>query len=368
MALRFRTRILILITYLVLHYKNVLKNQVIFYSGTVSILSLLKDQMFAFVQTVPAPYSIANPLLSTAHPLRRHGTFFLSRSVRHSLLSSHFKHFHEPNANKGALNANSIFRGSLCMKNDSSSTSVAVRVFSALLIAGLVISSLLPLAGVLQNNLTDNGDVTVSKKLGRVPVFTVTDLEGHPYLTEAEGGRLRRGYFFVQPEDAKKYLETVQTGNEGQAKARVLPVTLNEALKYLMGQGSAPKSIPEKFQLFPDRHEQELANEVSDGEFEKLFGGNAVPVFYLEGLAFEDDQIQSGAIIPLFFEKEKLEETLSELKSRNPETTLNAGAMQVFNLMDTIREIRSGSDSRFQRVAYIPLTQSIRTLQELNKQ
>lgn len=252
------------------------------------------------------------------------------------------------------------------MSDKKDGPGLAIRIFSGFLIAGLVLSSLSPLFGVLQNNVTNNGEVLVSKKLGRVPVFTVTDSSGHPYMTETEDRRLRQGYFFVQPEDAKQYLETVQKGNENDANAQVFPLTLDEALKYLELRGSPPKSIPERFQLLGDRHEQELANELSFGEFKKLFGDEAVPIFYLDGLAIKDDEVSSGTQIPLFFEKEKLDETLAELKKNDPKTTLSEDRIQVFNFMDTVREIRSGADARFQKVAYIPLMQSIKSLKEFN--
>lgn len=243
---------------------------------------------------------------------------------------------------------------------------LAIRIFSGLIIAGLVLSSLSPLVGVLQNNVTNNGEVQVTKKLGRVPVFTVTDSAGHPYMTETEDRRLRQGYFFVQPQDAKEYLTTVQKESEDEGNAQVFPLTLNEALKYLELQGSPPKSIPERFRLLGDRHEQQLANELSSGEFKKLFGDDGVPLFYLEGLAIKDDDTPTGTQIPLFFEKEKLDETLAELKKNDPNTTLSEDKVQVFNFMDTVREIRNGADARFQRVAYIPLTQSINSLKEFN--
>lgn len=296
---------------------------------------------------------------------RRLKSVFASQPIRHSFLPCSITSTHLCSPNGKSYSTSDEGKTPVQMSEKKEGASLTIRIFAGLLIAGLVFTSLSPLFGVLRNNISDGGEVMVTKKLGRVPVFTVTDAEGHPYMTETEDRRIRRGYFFVQPEDAKDYLETVEKENESEGSAQIFPITLNEALKYLELQGP-PKSIPEKFQLLGDRHEQDLANELSNGQFKKLFGDDAVPIFYLEGLAIKDEEAPSGTQIPLFFEKEKLDETLAELKKNDPDTTLSEDKVQVFNFMDTVREIRSGADARFQRVAYIPLMQSIKSLKEFN--
>lgn len=244
------------------------------------------------------------------------------------------------------------------MKDNTSMTS---RVIAGAMIAGLVISALLPFAGVIKNAFSDNGESLVIDKLSHVPAFTVTDSSGRPYLSETEDGRFRRGYFFVQPADAEKYLEQVRSNTDD---AKVLAIGMDEALKFLESGGTPARSVPERFELFPDDHEFEIAQKYSNGQFRKTFGQTGIPVFYIDGLAFRDDKT-GGTVIPLFFEKERLDEAFSRLKKSDPQSSISEDDLQIVDFLQTVKELRAGSDVRFTRVMYIPLSDSLKTLQKM---
>lgn len=243
---------------------------------------------------------------------------------------------------------------------DDSSASLATRIIGITVVAGVVIGTFLPLANVIQNASSDVGTNRLEAQLSRVPIFTVTDANGRPFMSETEDGRLRRGYFFVQPADAQKFLENISADNDD---AKVLTISLSEAYKFLDGKPVPSKSVPERFELFPDDHELELAQAVTGGNFEKVFGKYSVPIFYLDGLGIQESK-QGGTVYPLFFEKEKLDETVKTLKKNDPSAELDPKDVQVIDLRQTIKEIKAGSNPRLNNVVFVPLEESLAKLRK----
>lgn len=314
--------------------------------------------MFCFIQPLS---SLALSGTSAAATNRRTRQAFFSQPVRHSIcrlqnpINVHIEDDHNVESKRYS-------KSTITMEEDTTGT--VIRVVSGLMIAGLILSSVLPLSGLFKNAFSDNGDILVEEKLSKVPVFTVTDATGRPYLSENDDGRLRRGFFFMQPADAKKYLETVK---DDASDAKVLVIGLDNAMKFVESKSTPAKSIPERFELFPDDHEVALAEEFSKGAFGKMFGKTGVPVFYLDGLAVRDDTGVDN-VIPLFFEKEKLDEAFANLMKLEPDTTLTMDDLQIVDLMQMIKELRTGGDSRFNRVVFIPLVEAIKSLNELNSE
>ncbi|PXF43576.1 hypothetical protein BWQ96_06688 [Gracilariopsis chorda] len=238
----------------------------------------------------------------------------------------------------------------------SSSTSPAVKLIGALLIGGILFSTVQPLVTAVGGN--KSVDTLLDAKLRKIPVFTVTDSTGRPFLSETDDGRLRRGYFFVQPADAEKYLEQVKEQNED---AKVLAIGLNEAIKFLDTRIGSAKSVPEKFEIFPDDHEAALAKDITNGDFQKSFGENGVPIFYIDGLAVKDSK-DDPPVYPLFFEKETLDETIKDLKKKDPSAALDLKDLRIIDLKQTIKEIRAGSNPKLSRVVFVPLNDSLNRL------
>lgn len=299
---------------------------------------------------------------------------------------------------------------------DEAKTSPVLRVVAGLMAVGLLATSILPLSGGFSNAFKDTGGVLVDQKLHRVPVFTVSDDEGRPFLVEAEDHLSRQGYFFLDPKDAEKYLARVK--EEGAVAAKVLPVGMDEALKFTMKRSrKSAKAVPEVFSLFPSERELSVASESTGGQFSNIFGEGAVPIYYADGLAFAspvaggDSGVAGGsvgAVYPLFFEKSKLDETLSGLQEKDPAAAKAIGDIQVLSLQQTVKvsrhvhflclsvsfllcvcelvtmlvlpdfisshagrslfvlllvqEMKAGSNERLQRVMFLPLDDSLAAL------
>lgn len=249
----------------------------------------------------------------------------------------------------------------LVMMADDGSPGTLMRVFTGLLIAGVVLTGFLPLSGALKNATVGEDEGAVSAQLSKVPLFTVTDETGRPFLAETKDRKVRLGYFFVQPKDANEYLNRVEAD---AGKARVLTVGLDEAVKYLDTKRTAVKAIPERFEIFPDSHEVDVARDVTGGVFSKTFGENGVPLFFIDGLALQSSAGDGGPVYPLFFEKETLDETLASLQKNDPKTTITSADIQVIDLRQTIREIRAGGNPRLNRVVFVPLTESLQAMRK----
>ncbi|CAN8076283.1 unnamed protein product [Agarophyton chilense] len=280
-------------------------------------------------------------LTKACHPVKHNGLKIRPRRACSISVPLHFETTHKSSVR-------------LCPSaKKKSSTGPVVKIVGFLLIGGLLFSAAQPLIRAGKTS-----DALLDAKLGKIPVFTVTDSTGRPFLSEADDGRLRRGFFFIQPADAEKYLEKVLEQSED---AKVLAIGLNEAIKFLDTPARPAKSVPETFELFPDDHEAALADELTQGAFQRSFGENGVPVFYLDGLAIKDD-LQGAPVYPLFFAKEKLDETLNELKKKDPSAVLDISDLQIVDLKQTIKEIRSNSNSKLSRVIFIPLDDSMKRL------
>jgi hypothetical protein len=247
------------------------------------------------------------------------------------------------------------------MNGSDEGPSVALRAIAAFLAVGLIATSFGPLLGAFKSGSSDGGEAFVDAKLHKVPVFTVTDATGRPFLVESEDHKSRQGYFFVDPKDASTYLERVR---DNSADAKLLPVGLDEALKYVLRSKSGLKDVPERFTLLPSEREVNIAKDVTDNRFESVFGNDAVPLFYVDGLALAGSGERAPTVYPVFFEKETLDKTLAALRAKDAAATSSLGDMQVIDLMQTIREIKSGNNPRLGSVIFLPLEDAVNTLKE----
>lgn len=245
--------------------------------------------------------------------------------------------------------------------SETGNNNLGVRVIAGVMLIGLIASSFLPVSGILRNSFSNNGEVLAETKLHKVPVFTVTDGEGRPFLVESDDHLSRRGYFFVDPRDAEGYLERVK---QDTTDAKLLPVGLDEALNYVMKRKGNAKQVSERFTLFPSEREVNIAREVTNNLFAATFGNDAIPLFYVEGLAFADASGEtSTAVYPVFFEKETLDKTLAALQQNDPASLKNLGEVQVTDLMQTVKEIKAGTNPRLERVVFLPMENSLKSLQ-----
>lgn len=263
------------------------------------------------------------------------------------------------------------------VNDDKSSTGLGVRVVAGVLAAGLVVTAINPvIQGVRNLNedpvATSTSDIasdkapastTLVSKLQRVPLFTVTDNEDRPYLAESDDKRSRTGYFFCNPDDAELYLSRVEEKAEIAAGARVRIISLADAMQFLGKPLRGKDKVPEKFQLVRDEDEARLANEMTNGQFDKTFK-NGVPLFFVNNLALQNENEEQ--MFPVFFERSKLE--LFMKKAKESGSKVADEGIEVIDLLQTVKEIRAGANERLKKVEFFSLDRAVEyTQNSINK-
>ena len=186
----------------------------------------------------------------------------------------------------------------------------------------------------------------IAGKLSRVPIFTVTNREAAPYLTEMDNEGRRSGFFFISPQEAVKALTDIKAFDP-RAALSVVPldevffdISLTAADAALAPQPTAGTSTDLRlFLLQPLEGEIAAASRYTPT---KLAAG-AVPLFYEPSLKLPvDGRPQS----PYFFRFNDLVtsyESASEAQQAAGESGLNDPPLpRVILLTDLVKGLENG--------------------------
>lgn len=244
-------------------------------------------------------------------------------------------------------------------KKGGSTSSPLIRGVTAFLLAAFLAGSFVPflptLTAFIKGDAAGTATTLLDARLRKVPVFAVTDGEGKPYLTVDEaaataagvgrgngggggapaGGAV--GYFFLDVADASAYLDAVRAqlpADEAAAGSApiLFPVGLDEALTFTAPASSTAAAAArrangvgaaERFVLRPSAGEAATADALTGGAFAARFGADAVPLFYIDGLAVVDEPAEAagggggGTVYPLFFRKAELDAYVAAAEARD---------------------------------------------------
>jgi hypothetical protein len=92
-----------------------------------------------------------------------------------------------------------------------------------LLLGAATAFTALPMAPLPTIALGGLAEGELQKKLSRVPVFTVTNAQASPYLTEVDNAGKRSGFFFLSPQEAVTALNDIK-GFDPRASLNVVPL------------------------------------------------------------------------------------------------------------------------------------------------
>jgi len=215
-----------------------------------------------------------------------------------------------------------------------------------------VLASVLPLIF----SFRDSGGLSgtdIKKRLGAVPVFSITDKEGKPYLTDI-GENKRVGLFFLDSTEAESQLNVVKS--QGISDAQVLPVALDQAMDFIkkpLKDNEGEKSVLDIFELKPKKEEVDLASSMMGKPFDK-----GVPVFYMEGLSFMREGIR---VYPVFFNYEELQSFVSKAveKDKIKGEELQKQEVNIIGLSDVLDELKSGQNPMLKQVVFYPPEESV---------
>lgn len=366
-----------------------------------------------FVTPTPSRAAVGVPIASTSWICPRHASWVpVARRRRRAATPCRWL-VSPPAANPDTAASAAVAprSGALLMqaggggkKKDGSTASPLVRGVTAFLLAAFLAGSFVPflptLTAFIKGDAAGTATSVLEARLRKVPVFAVTDGEGKPYLTIDEaaataagvrgggssgGGAV--GYFFLDVADASAYLDAVRaqlpTDEVTAATSPILfPVGLDEALAFTSPASSTAAAAArrangvgasERFVLRPSAEEAATAEALTGGAFAARFGADAVPLFYIDGLAVVDEPADGGApggtVYPLFFRKAELDTYVAAAEARDAAGVAAVRAdgrleVRVVDLSDVVAEIRRGGAGRLGQVVFSPPADSVAFMQQ----
>mmetsp|Transcript_4876 Transcript_4876/g.13082 ORF Transcript_4876/g.13082 Transcript_4876/m.13082 type:complete len:306 (-) Transcript_4876:415-1332(-) len=257
----------------------------------------------------------------------------------------------------GARRASSNAAAVRMATGDDGDRKSAIRIGAAVLLGLFLLSSLLPLISAVKNSAGGLGTEQINLRLSRVPVFSVTDADGKPYLTEGDiaSGDARLGLFYLDPTEAEARAEGIQS--EGFSDAKVLPVSLDQAVSFIEKPPVDPATkTKDTFRLQAKRAELEYASKLLGRTF------SGVPLFYLDGLVLGKEDAR---VYPVFFNYEELQQFIAQLQ-KDPKNAdfLSSRSVSIIEFSAALREMRSGGSTAaaLSQMVFYPPEDGIRYL------
>ncbi|MEL6440595.1 MAG: Tic22 family protein [Cyanobacteria bacterium J06621_8] len=204
----------------------------------------------------------------------------------------------------------------------------------------------------------------VLEKLAPVPVFTITDEQGAPLVVSGENDAQVAGVF-ISHQDAENFVNQLKTEKpELASKVSVVLVSLGEI--YQLSESAKDQGNSLNFDYVPDEEAVNSAKTIGEANQQPYQGG--VPLFFARGgddkgyLTFE---INSQQVIPLFFEKERLEQMVAQFKEQQPEIA-DSVDIEVYPLEGVIQNLETSSNEFLEKIVFIPPSESIEFMQKVS--
>jgi len=234
---------------------------------------------------------------------------------------------------------------------------VSGALLGALLINGLSVLALTP--------------EQINQKLGPIPVFTLTDDKGSPLVSTPPQGQKANpvSRVFLSQKDAQTFLARLKTEKPDLAKnLQIRPLSMAEV--YELKQKNKDKQPQLDFIYIPSSQQSEAALAIAKASGAKIDRFLGVPVFVARAGTEKDKgllTIQQGneTAIPMFFEKEQLQNLLDRFKQSQPDLAKSAD-IQVLQLESILEAMQSSQpDGSLEKMLLIPNTEAIQFLQTL---
>lgn len=210
-------------------------------------------------------------------------------------------------------------------------------------------------------------DSQIIEKLQRIPVFTITNQQGAPLVAsppQGERGAPVAGVFISQ-QDAQAFLNRLGANNPDLVRGvQVVPISLGDVYK-MSRQGGNPQDRLE-FAYIPTQQQVDAAKQLLTQR------GNAnaanfqgVPLFIAKG--GRDNgylTIQQGdeQIIPVFFEKQGLQNLIDRFRQQQPNEAVNV-TIEVINLEGMIQTLQQSNDQQLNKLVLIPSREALESIQ-----
>jgi nickel transport protein len=206
----------------------------------------------------------------------------------------------------------------------------------------------------------------ILEKLREVPVFMITDGQNSFVITsvpkqgEGQTGNASLARIFISQKDAQAFVDRLKTGNpQLAASARVTLVSLGGI--YRLAQENKGKPDQVVFAFVPAAQQVQSAKTVLQQTGQQVNEFNGVPLFFATGGPENIPlTVQRGEKVelPLFFNKEDLQESIDAFKQQQPNLTATI-KIEVVNLERILEALPTENDPFLTQMILIPSRESL---------
>ncbi|PSO51127.1 MAG: hypothetical protein BRC33_01245 [Cyanobacteria bacterium SW_9_44_58] len=209
----------------------------------------------------------------------------------------------------------------------------------------------------------------IIEKLKQVPVFTVANEKGSP-LVASGGNNSRVTGVFMSQQDAQEFVNNLKKENpELGNKVQVVPISLGRV--YKLDKQNEGKSKELDFRYVPMEEEVNSALSVLKQQGQDIDNFGGVPLFIARG---GEDQgyltVKRGngdPVIPMFFEKEQLENMIDKFKESQPQNA-DSVKIDVTTLESVLKTLEENNNEQLKQVVLVPSQESMQFIQQNSQQ
>ena len=208
----------------------------------------------------------------------------------------------------------------------------------------------------------------IIQKLRSIPVFTIANAQGAPLVASPPSGEKGGPVagVFISQKDAIAFLENLKTKNPNLAKeVKVVPVSLAEV--YQLNKASQGKPNELDFAYVPTKQQVDFALAVLKQNGQEVKQYNGTPLFVARAgkeKGFLTIQQGDKSVIPMFFNKEELQNLLDRFKKQQPDLAASID-IQVFPLEGVVDAMQKQNDPQLDKIELIPARESIEFIRSL---
>ncbi len=210
----------------------------------------------------------------------------------------------------------------------------------------------------------------ILKKLGSVPVFTVTDAKGAPLVASVPNGQKKEAIagIFISQRDAQAFVERLKSKNPALAKTvRVVAVSLGQVYQLNQSNQNKPNSVD--FAYVPEQQQVTSALTLLQQSGKKLNQFDGTPLFVARAgkeQGYLTLKRENQQVIPFFFQKEELQNMLDRFKQQKPDlaSTIN---IQVVSLEGVLQTLKTSNNAELNQIVIVPPQESIQFVKTLQQ-
>jgi hypothetical protein len=209
----------------------------------------------------------------------------------------------------------------------------------------------------------------IIEKLKQVPVFTVANEKGAPLVASGDDNSRVTGVFMSQ-KDAKEFVNKLKKENPELGK-KVQVVALSLGRVYQLDKQNESQSNGLDFTYVPMEEEVKSALSVLKQQGQEVDNFGGVPIFLARG---GENQgyltVKRGdgePVIPMFFEKEQLQQMISKFKEDQPQNA-NSVKIDVTTLESVLQTLEEKNNEQLKQVVLVPSKESMQFIQSVSEQ